>query len=62
MLTQLTPQQLQIVRLVAGGASNKDVAAQLVLSPRTVDYHLRNVFAKIGISSRAELSRAVEAV
>jgi DNA-binding CsgD family transcriptional regulator len=61
-LTELTPQQLQIVQLVANGASNKDVARQLFLSPRTVDYHLRNVFAKMGITSRAELAHAFNLV
>jgi DNA-binding CsgD family transcriptional regulator len=42
---------------VAEGLSNRDVAAQLFLSPRTIDFHLRNVFAKTGISSRGELGR-----
>ncbi len=56
-LDQLTPQEMQIVRHVAEGTTNKAVAAQLFISPRTVAYHLRNVFVKLGISSRAELIR-----
>ncbi len=52
---QLTPQELQIVQIVRTGATNKQVAARLYLSPRTIDYHLRKVFVKLGLSSRAEL-------
>jgi DNA-binding CsgD family transcriptional regulator len=55
-IDQLTTQELQIARYVAQGLSNRDVAAHLFLSPRTVAFHLRNVFRKLGISSRTELA------
>ena len=56
-LDELTAQELQIAGYVADGLTNRDVAAQLFLSPRTIDFHLRNVFRKLGISSRIELAR-----
>ena len=54
-IDELTPQELQIVHRVAEGHSNRDIAAQLFLSPRTIDFHLRNIFRKLGVSSRIEL-------
>jgi DNA-binding CsgD family transcriptional regulator len=55
--TDLTAQERQVARLVADGLSNRDVAARLFLSPRTIDFHLRNVFTKTGVSARGELAR-----
>jgi len=52
----LTPQERQVAQLVRRGLSNKDVAAQLFVSPRTVEFHLRNVFTKAGVTSRGELT------
>jgi DNA-binding CsgD family transcriptional regulator len=49
----LTPRELEVLRLVAAGATNKDIAAELVLSERTVERHLSNIFTKLRVSSRA---------
>lgn len=55
-LASLTPQESQIVRLAAQGLSNRDIAAQLFLSSRTVGYHLYKAYPKLGVASRGELA------
>ncbi len=56
---ELTVQEAQIARLAADGLSNPEIGTRLFLSPRTVQYHLGKVFTKLGITSRAQLSRAL---
>jgi DNA-binding NarL/FixJ family response regulator len=56
---ELTSQEAQIARLVVEGLSNPEIGARLFISPRTVQYHLGKVFAKLDISSRQQLHRAI---
>ena len=57
----LTPHELQVARLVVGGASNRDLAAKLFISPRTVESHLTSIFRKLGVRNRQELAaRAID--
>jgi DNA-binding CsgD family transcriptional regulator len=55
----LTPQEAQIARMACDGHTNVEIGGQLYLSPRMIEWHLRKVFTKLGISSRKELRQAL---
>jgi DNA-binding CsgD family transcriptional regulator len=57
---QLTPQELQVAMVLAEGKTTREAAAQLFLSPKTIEFHLRNTYRKLGINSRDELSDAIQ--
>lgn len=57
----LTAHELQVAVLVAGGATNREVGTRLLLSPRTIEFHLRNIYAKVGVRSRTELASQLAA-
>ncbi|MEO6797477.1 MAG: helix-turn-helix transcriptional regulator [Candidatus Dormibacter sp.] len=53
----LTPRELEVVKLVAAGLTNRDIANRLGLSARTIDAHLRSIYGKIGVTSRSGATR-----
>lgn len=58
---QLTPQELQIAQMAAQGLTNREIGRQLFLSHRTVGSHLYRIYPKLGVTSRTDLRRALEA-
>ena len=58
-LDELTPQELHIAQLLAAGRTTREAAAALFLSPKTIEYHLRSIYRKLGVNSRADLARTL---
>ena len=58
-MARLTPQERTVATLVASGMSNKEVAEELVLSVKTIEYHLGNVFTKLQVTSRGRLAAKI---
>jgi DNA-binding CsgD family transcriptional regulator len=61
-IDDLTPQELQVATTIVAGNTTRETAAQLFLSPKTVEYHLRNAYRKLGVRSRDELAEALAPV
>jgi DNA-binding NarL/FixJ family response regulator len=56
-LAELTPHELRVASIVASGATNQEIASRLFVTQKTVEYHLRSIYRKLGLRSRAELTR-----